>query len=194
MGDATVKPPAARLPGCCQDWAFNFVMPEGQAPIDELEQAQFALILSRVRVALDRCRAVKFAVAGIDISVNDDAEKVRLGRLKRGPKVYFQVHVYGVVRTRDKGAVWDALRHLFGSSQNIYRPLSIRPFDGAKRGLSYICKPQGFRHVSYFDEQRKEWNTPRKPPALKAREHVHYLLAMHALGFSGRIALVGLHR
>jgi hypothetical protein len=179
----------------CKDWSFNFVMPDGQVAIADLERAPFTMILKRVRSALEKCRAVEFGVLGIDISANDDSQKFRYGRLNKGPHIYFQVHVYGVVRTRNKKAVWNALRHLFPSAANIYRPLSMsrKPFDGAAKGISYILKPQGFRHAPYFDEARGEWNTPIKPPALRAREYIYYLLAMHRLGLKNRIAFVGLH-
>jgi hypothetical protein len=179
----------------CNEWSFNFVMPEGQVAIADLGDAPFAEIMERVRAALDSCPAVLFAVLGIDISVNDDTEKFRHGRLKKGPRVYWQIHIYGLVRASDRQAVWNALRHLFPKAANIYRPLamSAKPFDGKLKGNSYICKPQGFRHILYFDTQRGEFDTPKKPPALKAREHVHYLLAMHRLGLKNRIAFVGLH-
>jgi hypothetical protein len=70
---------------------------------------------------------------------NDDTEKFRLGRLKNGRRVNWQVHVCRVVRTSNKKAAWNALRHLFLESANIYRPLSIsrKPFDGAAKGISY---------------------------------------------------------
>jgi hypothetical protein len=170
-------------------------MPEGQAAIHDIGSVDFDGILGKCRAALDQCKAVTFAVLGIDISANDDTAKFKKGRLKHGLRIYWQVHVYGIVRTSNRQAVWDALRHLFGKADNIYRPLYIseKPFDGANKGISYICKPDGFRHVPYFDEQRGEWNTPLKPKALTAKQHVYYLLAMHDLGFAHRIALVGLH-
>lgn len=176
------------------DHAFNFVMPEGQAAINDLGSVDFDGILGKCRAALDQCKAVEFAILGIDISANDDTAKFNHGRLKHGLRIYWQVHVYGIVRTSSRQAVWDALRHLFPKAANIYRPLSVSddPFDGANKGISYICKPDGFRHVVYLDKTGN-WNTPHKPAALKPREHVHYLLAMHELGFARRIALVGLH-
>jgi len=178
-----------------QDFAFNFVMPEGQTAIRDLGGVDFDTILGKCRIALSQCNEVAFGIIGIDTSANDDTDKFAKKKLTRGPRIYWQVHVYGIVRTRSRQAVWDALRPLFGKSANIYRPLYIskKPFDGSNKGISYISKPDGFRHVPYFDEQRGEWNTPHKPSALTAREQVYYLLAMHDLGFARRIALVGLH-
>jgi hypothetical protein len=178
-----------------QDFAFNFVMPEGQAAIKDLGKVDFDTILRKCRIALSQCGAVEFAVLGIDTSANDDTDKFDKNKLVSGLRIYWQVHVYGIVRTSSRQAVWDALRHLFNKADNIYRSLYIskKPFDGSNKGISYISKPDGFRHVPYFDEQRGEWNTPHKPSALRAREQVHYLIAMHDLGFARRIALVGLH-
>jgi hypothetical protein len=177
-----------------QDFSFNFVMPDGQIGIQDLQSAPFDYILRKCRAALDKCEAVQFAVIGIDTSANDDTDKFKHGRLTYGPRHYWQVHVYGVVRTNDRQAVWDALRHLFGKAANISHPLRMpgEPFDGSARGVSYICKPDAFRHLPYLDKSGN-WNTPHRPPALTARQHVHYLLAMHDLSFARRIALVGLH-
>jgi hypothetical protein len=177
-----------------QDFTFNFVMPEGQTAICALESAPFDRILAKVRTALSECTAVEFAAFGIDTSANDDTAKFKSGRLKFGRRRYFQVHVYGLVRTNNRRAVWDALRHLFKSAANIYRPLTIspKPFDGSPNGLSYICKPDAFKHSPYLDKTGN-WNTRKKHEAITASHHVRYLLAMHNLGFARRIALVGLH-
>jgi hypothetical protein len=177
-----------------QDYSFNFVMPDGQVAIFDLGSAPFDLILNRCREALDKCEAVEFAVLGIDTSFNDDTEKFKEGRLTKGPRKYWQVHVYGIVRTSDRQAVWNALRHLFVKAENIYRPLTIStdPFDGSPGGISYVCKPDGFRRPLY-KHPVWGWIKPRKQPALTARQHVYYLLAMHHLGFARRIAFVGLH-
>lgn len=176
------------------DWTFNFVMPDGQARIHELEQVDFDGIMKKCRDALDACPAVKFAALGIDISANDDRDKFKHGRLTNGPRIYWQAHVYGVVRTSSRRAVWDALRPLFPKSPNIYRPLrmSPKPFDGSNGGISYICKPHGFWHTPYLNDNG-EWATPRYAKPLKGGERVRYLLAMHDLGFARRIAFVGLH-
>jgi hypothetical protein len=177
-----------------QDFSFNLVMPDGQAGVGDLESAPFDRVLGKCRLALDQCKPVEFAVFGIDISANDDTDKFKHGRLTLGPRRYWQVHIYGVVRTSDRQAAWGSLRHLFSEAENISHPLrmSTKPFDGSARGISYICKPDAFRHTVYVDKAGK-LNTPRKPPALTARQHVHYLLAMHDLGFARRVALVGLH-
>jgi hypothetical protein len=177
-----------------QDYSFNFVMPDGQVAIFDLGSAPFDLILNRCREALDKCSAVVSAVLGIDTSFNDDTEKFRKGRLNKGPRKYWQVHVYGFVRTSDRRAVWDALRHLFAQADNIYRPLTIStdPFDGSPGGISYVCKPDGFRRPLY-KHPVWGWIKPRTQPALTAQQHVHYLLAMHQLGFARRVAFVGLH-
>lgn len=177
-----------------QDFSFNFVMPEGQTRIEDICGAPFDYILDKCRAALDECEAVEFAALGTDTSANDDTEKFKHGRLTFGPRKYWQVHVYGVVRTSDRQAVWDALRPLFNGAANIYRPLTIspEPFNGSPLGLSYVCKPHAFQHKPFLGMDG-EWNTPRKAPALTARQHLHYLLAMHDLGLPRRIAFVGLH-
>ena len=180
-----------------QDFTFNFVMPDGQASVGKLATVDFLNIMAKCRSALDRCSAVEFAVVAFDTSANDDTEKFRKGKYTAGPVIYFQVHVYGIVRTSDRAAVWEALRPLFAKATNIYRPLHIpkKAFNGSNKGISYLLKPDAFRRVSYRNEKPATpyWTTRSPPPALKTRELVHYLVAMHALGFLGRIALVGLH-
>jgi len=177
-----------------KDWAFNFVMPEGQTAIKGLADARFNLLIGRIRKALLTSPKVRFAVFAVDVSANDDTEKFLKGRLLHGRKRYFQAHVYGVVRAKKRAVVWRALRGLFGTAPNIYRPLWIskEPFDGSAKGVSYILKPQGFRHVAYLNLSG-HWKTRKPTPRLKPREHVHYLLAMDQLGFSRRIGFVGLH-
>jgi hypothetical protein len=189
-----MEPVLARKDPGFRDRTFNFVMPEGQTAISALTDAPFDLILERIRNALLGCQKVLFAVFAIDISANDESQKFLRGELHGGRKVYFQAHVYGIVRTSSRKAVWKALRPLFKKSANIYRPLWIseKAFNGSAYGTSYVLKPHGVRHAPYKDG-KGEWNLPRKPPPLKPREHVHYLLAMHQLGFAGRIGFVGLH-
>jgi hypothetical protein len=177
-----------------RDFSFNFVMPDGQAPIHDLGSVDFDAILNKCRDALAKFSAVEFAVLGIDTSANDDTDKFAKGKLCDGPKVYWQAHIYGIVRATHRQAVWDALHGLFPKAPNIFRPLWVSPgpFSGSAAGISYMCKPDAFRRVPYRNEHG-EWATPRVPPALKAREQVHFMLAMHDLGFARRIAFVRLH-
>lgn len=176
------------------DWAFNFVMPEGQTAIHSLPAAQLGPLIERIRRALLASPRVLFAALGIDISANDDTEKFLRGRLHDGQKRYFQAHVYGVVRAESRDDIWRALRDLFGTAPNIYRPLwvSPKPFDGSAKGVSYILKPQGFRHIAYLNHEG-HWKTRKPSPKLKPREQVYYLLAMNKLGLAHRIGFVGLH-
>lgn len=180
-----------------QDFTFNFVMPDGQAAIKQLGTVDFLDIMAKCRSALDSCSAVEFAVVAFDTSANDDTEKFTKGKYTTGPVVYFQVHMYGIVRTNDRKAVWKALRPLFAKAANIYRPLHIpkKVFNGSNKGISYLLKPDAFRRVSYLYEKAAKpyWTTKNPAPALKPSEHVFYMLAMHALDFIGRIGLVGLH-
>jgi hypothetical protein len=190
---AALKPVLAIKDRGFRDRTFNFVMPEGQTAVSALADAPFAYILSRIRAALLACPNVLFAVFAIDISANDDSNKFLDGKLRRGRKKYFQAHVYGIVRTSRRKAVWRALRPLFPKSANIYRPLWISkdPFDGSAYGISYVLKPHGVRHAPYKDVNG-EWVLPKYKPLLKPREHVHYLLATHKLGLAGRVGFVGL--
>lgn len=177
-----------------RDWAFNFVMPEGQTNLNRLATAPFVMIMQRIRGALLDSPDVLFAAVAFDTSANDDKEKFRLGRLRKGRQLYFQVHVYGVVRTKNRAAVKRALTGLFDAAPNIYRPLWVsgEPFDGSAKGTSYILKPQGFRHIAYLNDE-KHWKTRKPTPRLKPREQVYYLLAMHKLGLARRVGFVGLH-
>lgn len=177
-----------------EDYSFNFVMPDGQVGLTELSTAPFDHILRKCREALKSSLDVLFAVVGIDVSFNDDSLKFEKGRLSTGPRCYWQIHVYGIARVRHRDAIRTALNGLFVRADNIYRPLkaSKTPFDSSARGLSYICKTVAFRHVAIKDK-RGDWNTPKEPRGLTAEQQVHYLLAIHALGFSRRVAFVGLH-
>lgn len=174
------------------DWSITLIMPEGQTRFDSFGQVDFGAIMALPLAALSACPSVKFAILGFDISANDDREKFKHGRLTFGPKVYAQVHLHGLVRASSKDEIKACLSNLFTRSANIFRPLTVLPFDGSARGISYIIKPDGYRHVPYLNANG-EWATPRTSPALKPREHVFYALQMHALGLSGRIGLVGLH-
>ena len=176
-----------------RDHAFNFVMPAGQAALGELNSVDFDGIMRTCRQAIDGTRVVEFAVLAFDNSLNIDTEKFSEGVYKIPPEIYWQVHIYGIIRTTDRLRVRQTLSDLYAENEKIRFPIKFRnDFDGSTKAISYLLKPEAFRRSAYHSPGYKCWTTA-KPQALKPREQVEFLVESHKLGFARRIQLINLH-
>jgi hypothetical protein len=151
--------------------------------------------MNRCVKAAEDTGAVSFGVFAFDISWNDDSEKFNRDVFKIPPKLYWQIHIYGFIRTDDYQAVETALKALSPEDEKIRTPLlSNKLLKTAKRNLSYLFKPTAFKRRKFWaiGKKRSSWQTG-KDKALSTSAHVEYLQAAHQLGIARRIALLNLH-
>lgn len=178
-----------------EDRMINYVFPEGQALLGHLRLANFDHLMERCIEAIERAKTVTFGIMAFDISLNDDRQKFAKGALKVPPKVYWQIHIYGFIRTSDYAAVKAELKGLSKGNEKISFPVRSKLLSKTpNKALSYLFKPAAFKRRSYWavGDKRSSWKTGRDK-ALSTADHVEYLQAAHQLGIARRIGLVNLH-
>lgn len=177
-----------------QDKAFNFVFPAGQVPIGDLRLVRWRKIMRRCVAALENCGCVAWGILAFDVSFNDDTKKAQRGAIHLPPFLYWQVHLYGIIRTSDYPKVRAVLKALWPKDEKIKSPVKAKAkFNGSYYAISYLLKPAAFKRSAYWPTRaiKPRWQTGKS--ALKGRVHVEYLTASHQLGLPGRIGLINLH-
>lgn len=177
------------------DRTINYVFPEGQFKGGQLRLADFDLLMRRCVDALYKTNAVLFGILAFDISWNDDTAKFKRRVYKVPPKKYWQIHIYGYVRTNNYGTIKRSLKSLSAENEKIRYPIKSKLLRNTPgRAISYIFKPTAFKRRAFWaiGKKKNSWKTGRDK-ALSTSSHVEYLQAAHLLGISNRVALLNLH-
>ncbi len=151
-------------------------------PLGNLPAIKIGGFKTDSRAVLLNTASVRWAVLGVDISLNDDTTK--------GLGIAWQAQIYGIGEVEDRKATSKALRKHFPDSKYVRRPVVLKACDGTPYACSYTFKTEFRRRVTYWDDNHIPypcWETS-KPP-LKAREHVELLLFLDQLGIAGRMML-----
>lgn len=182
------------IPGY-SDRTINYVFPEGQVLGSSLCQADFDQLMARCIEAIEKTGSVSFGIFAFDISWNDDTAKFQRGVFKIPPQEYWQVHIYGFIRTNNYKAIKRSLAKLSPSDEKIRFPLrSGKLVKTPSKALSYLFKPTAFKRKPFWavGKKKSSWR-PGRSKALSTAVHVEYLQAAHRLKISRRIALINLH-
>ena len=179
-----------------QDRSFTYIYPEGQCAIGTLRKANFKKHLQRTLQVIENTGLVEFGILAFDNSFNDDRAKFAHGEFHIPPELYWQIHLYGIIRTRDFDLVMDALRAATPENEKIRQIVRARKsFDGKPKVLSYIFKPTAYKRQPFKVQKgsrKGDW-AMGDAKALNAAQHVEYLVAAHELGIPNRICLINLH-
>ena len=163
--------------------ALNFVFPDSQMPLGELNSINIVALKKHVKRVLAESGFVAWAVLGLDISLNDATQK-DLG-------IRWQLQLYGILATTDREKLSKAFKVAFPKSEFVSRPVRMSTFDCSTYAASYAYKTDFVRRISYWASTGKYpcWQT--RKVRLKAREHVELLLAFDHWGYRRRLLLYG---
>jgi hypothetical protein len=165
----------------------SIVPADGTSRPGNLTKDQHQRNVRRWKEALGRA-GVTWFLGGSDWSLNEHDED-------RYP-THWSHHLYGFAATPDPEKLKKALHHQFPKSDAIPRPVKVLVWDGKKRPIRYMLKPEFWRRIGTdegerFDkthgEQRSCRATDKQPlPSARKRE---LLLHLDKLGLQGRLML-----
>jgi hypothetical protein len=109
---------------------------------------------------------------------------------------HWQEHFYGFTATTDIEELKRRLREQFPKTDAIHRPVKLNPWDGGKKALQYMVKPDFFRRIGTDDGRRlgkngsghRECRATDKQP-LRAREKLELLVHLDQIGIQGRLLM-----
>ena len=154
---------------------------------DKLDELNPVSVKRSISATINKSN-VTWVVGGIDLSLNDDTQK--------NQEIAWQPQLYAIAQVTDLDILSTALSDKYKSTKIVRRPVQAKKCDGTARAISYAFKTQFVRRVAYRTKvgppgnRRKCWHT--RKVFLCPSEHVHALLWMHSVGFSGRLFLHGL--
>jgi len=167
----------------------SITLPSWRSPPGVLRTFDAGETRNELIEAIYSTRLVKWAVFGLDISMNDDTNK--------GFDLGWQIQYYGFAKVEDRRTFSHVLRQSLRGDSRVSRPVVVKSCDGADRALSYAFKPDSIRRISYWGTGKTHTGKPRKcwrtrKVSLKAREEVELRLWLHQIGLSKRVSLFGL--
>jgi hypothetical protein len=129
---------------------------------------------------------VKWFVGATDLSLNEHAE----GRYKR----HWSLHFYGLTVTRDPEKLKRKLLQQFPKSDSTPRPVKVVEWDGNKKALHYILKPNFWRRVATDNAERhnKDTGSTRSCRAtekqrLRSKHKRELLIHLDEIGLQNRL-------
>jgi hypothetical protein len=166
---------------------LSIVPADGASKPGNLTPDQHARNVRRWKEALGRA-GVTWFIGGSDWSFNEHDEDRYPG--------HWSHHLYGFAATTDLEELKKALQRQFPKTDVIPRPVKVQPWDGKKRPIRYMLKPEFWRRIGTdegerFDkasgEKRSCRATDKQPlPSSRRRE---LLLHLDQIGLQGRLVM-----
>ena len=136
-----------------------------------------------------RCGSIdNWFLGAIDISMNEHLQ----GRYER----HWSEHLYGVTVTSDIARLKRDLQNYFPRTDAVPRPVKVKEWDGSKKALRYIFKPNFWRRIADDNGRRfrKATGTNRKcrtttKARLRSRHRLELYLFLDEIGLQGRLFL-----
>ena len=160
---------------------------DGMIKPGELDAAEHERATRRWKDRLGKA-GVEWFVGATDISMNED----RKGRKK--PR--WSAHIHGITVNKNPKKLKAALKEQFPETKAIRRPVMVEEWDGDKKFLRYIFKPNFSRRIATDDAQRydKKIGTMRKcrdtdSQPLKSKQKRKLLLHLDRVGMQGRLLM-----
>ena len=165
----------------------SIVPADGASKPGNLTKAQHARNVRRWKEALGRA-GVTWFLGGSDWSFNEHAEE------RYQP--HWSHHLYGFAATTDPEELKKALQHQFPKTDVIPRPVKVQMWDGKKRPIRYMLKPEFWRRIGTDDGERfdkakgdeRPCRATDKQPLPSARKR-ELLLHLDQIGLQGRLAM-----
>jgi hypothetical protein len=131
---------------------------------------------------------VTWFVGATDLSFNEHKQA------KHKPR--WSEHFYGVTRHRDPKSLKKMLRGQFPKTKAILRPVKVKVWDGDKKALRYILKPNFWRRIAndYAQRHNKKTGTTRSCRAtdkqyLKSKQKRELLVYLDDIGIQSRLLM-----
>lgn len=166
--------------------SISVIFSEHSAAEDQLASLDTTNMKRSVSEAIKNLDDLEWIAGGIDLSLNDDAQK--------GHGVYWQPQLYAIVYG-NVATLSEVLRNKYVRSETVSRPVQIKDCDGFELAVSYAFKTYFNRRIAYQREvgppekRRTCWHT--RKVSLRPPEHVQAMLWMHQIGLGGRLYLRG---
>jgi hypothetical protein len=165
----------------------SIVPADGTSKPGTLTKAQHARNVRRWKEALGRAEVTWF-IGGSDWSFNEHDEDRYPG--------HWCHHFYGFTATTDLEGLKKRLQHQFPKTDAIPRPVKVQPWDGKKRPIRYMLKPEFWRRIGTdngerFDKTNGEKRSCRatdKQP-LRSSQKRELVLHLDQIGLQGRLML-----
>ena len=158
-------------------WAVSIAFAEHRVPEDRLHTLHTTSMVKALRYLLNKAPGISWVACGIDLSLDDDAQKVL--------DIAWVPQFYGFVRTTNITALVDLLRKRYPKTDQAPRPVHIKLFNGKIEAFSYALKPVFTKRIAYKDPEKGRWDT--RKVSLPPKHHVQAMLWMHKIGFSSRL-------
>ena len=165
----------------------SIVPADGASKPGKLSQDQHARNVRRWKAALGRA-GVTWFIGGSDWSFNEHDEDRYPG--------HWSHHLYGFAATTEPEELKKALQRQFPKTDVIPRPVKVQVWDGQKRPIRYMLKPEFWRRIGTDDAQRFDKTnsgqrscraTDKQPlPSSRKRE---LLLHLDQIGLQGRLVM-----
>ena len=160
---------------------------DGMTKPGQLNKADHELAIRRWKGKLGKA-GVTWFVGATDLSFNEHKQG------KRKPR--WSEHIYGITVTRDPKKLKKMLRGQFPKTNAIPRPVKVKEWDGDKKALRYILKPNFWRRIANDNGQRynKKTGTTRLCRAtdkqyLKSKQKRELLIHLDNIGIQSRILM-----
>ena len=174
-------------PGGGKIVCVNVVPADGTTAPGQLSLSQLARSVRRWKEALAGA-GVGWFVGAIDWSFNEH-------RQNRYPP-HWSVHFYGLTVTNDPEELKRRLRQQFPKAASIVRPVKVTDWDGDRRALRYILKPNFWRRVGTDGAKRFDKATAKHRTCcatdkqrLRSKHRRELLVHLDELGVQGRLVL-----
>ena len=162
---------------------------DGLIKAEKLNQAVPELGIRRWKARLGKA-GVTWFLGATDYSFNEHKQ----GRYQ--PR--WSVHIFGVTMTNNPKKLKRALKEQFPKTKVILRPVKVEEWDGNKKALRYILKPNFWRRIANDDGQRhnKKTGTERAcrdtdMQPLQSKRKRELLLYLHNSGLQARLVSCG---
>jgi hypothetical protein len=174
-GLALVSATPSRFATC----KMTVVFPSGRVPVGGLSAPSFTPLSEDFLGAVAAYDGVAWVQGGFDVSYNDDRQK--------GLGAVFQIHMHGTCAVDDYRSMSAHLSARFPKTEQVYRPVLLKPCTIDAYTLSYSCKTKFYRRDAHWATRRDRpcWHTSHR--ALRARQDIELLLAFAELGPSDRL-------
>jgi len=165
----------------------TIVPADGLTRRGRLDEANHFRAIRRWKDALGRA-GIDWFVGATDWSLNEHAKS------RHRPR--WSLHFYGFTITKDLERLKKSLKEQFPNNDAIPRPVKVREWDGNKKALRYVLKPNFWRRVATDNAERfnKKTETTRscratKKERLRSREKMELLLLLDKIGTQARLIM-----
>ncbi|MFZ0846051.1 MAG: hypothetical protein WAM62_09690 [Pseudolabrys sp.] len=165
----------------------TIVPTDGRIKRGKLNKADHERAIRRWKEKLGKA-GITWFIGATDISLNEHKQN----RYKR----HWSEHIYGITATKDPKKLKTELRKQFPKNKAIPRPVKVREWDGNKKALRYILKPNFWRRIASDNGQRHNKKTgiartccTTRKARLRSKERRELFVYLDKIGMQARLLM-----